>query len=136
KVAKPKTVLGSYIDASSWFANFIYSASTLCHRTDSRKLGIYRISVCGFDIDYWYISLYLPTIFYGVRCYYYLFVCALYHGSTRRFYCRNDFGHCGGAFLIAWSQEEVFIKNDKQQNKSPSNKSSKPKNQEKTASTV
>ena len=57
-------------------------------------------------------------------------------GALGGFIVGTILGIVGGAFLIAWSQEEVFIKNDKQQNKSPSNKSSKPKNQEKTASTV
>src|SRR5699024_2818699 len=57
-------------------------------------------------------------------------------GALGGFIVGTILGIVGGAFLIAWSQEEVFIKNDKQQNKSASNKSSKPKNQEKTASTV
>src|SRR5699024_4848372 len=52
-------------------------------------------------------------------------------GALGGFIVGTILGIVGGSFLIAWSQEEVFIKNDKQQNKSPSNKSSKPKNQEK-----
>ena len=57
-------------------------------------------------------------------------------GALGGFIVGTILGIVGGSFLIAWSQEEVFIKNDKQQNKSPSNNNSKPKNQEKTASTV
>src|SRR5699024_11155235 len=43
-------------------------------------------------------------------------------GALGGFIVGTILGIVGGAFLIAWSQEEVFIKNDKQQNKSPSNK--------------
>lgn len=57
-------------------------------------------------------------------------------GALGGFVIGTILGIIGGSFLIAWNQEEVSIGNDKQRKKSQSNKNTKPKNEEKTASTV
>src|SRR5699024_9352617 len=57
-------------------------------------------------------------------------------GALGGFIVGTSMGIVAGALLNAWSQEEAFIKNDKPQNKTPSNKSSNPKNQQKSASPV